>query len=57
MDSKDKQIKELQHTIENLNHQIENLTEIIKVMQKQKFGSSSEQTEITDCLLYTSRCV
>lgn len=48
MDSKDKQIKELQHTIENLNHQIENLTEIIKVMQKQKFGSSSEQTEITD---------
>lgn len=45
MDTKDALIQEQQRTIEHLQSQVENLTEIIRLMQKDKFGSSSEQSK------------
>lgn len=51
MDNKDAYIKQLEHTIVNLNEtiqglqqQIEHLTQIVSLLRKEKFGSSSEKT-------------
>lgn len=51
MDNKDAYIKHLENTIVNLNetinglqNQISNLTEMIMLLRKEKFGSSSEKT-------------
>ena len=40
---KDAYIKELENTIEELKQRIENLNEIVRVLEKGKFGSSSEK--------------
>jgi transposase len=44
MDDKYVYISQLENTIKNLEQQVNNLTEIILLMRKQKFGSSSEKT-------------
>ena len=44
MDSKDTYIIQLENTIKNLEQQVSNLTEMILLMRKKKFGSSSEKT-------------
>jgi transposase len=44
MDSKDAYILQLENTIKSLEQQLGNLTEMILLMRKQKFGSSSEKT-------------
>lgn len=44
MDSKDAYILQLENTIKGLEQQVNNLTEMILLMRKQKFGSSSEKT-------------
>lgn len=44
MDNKDAYIHQLESTIKNLEQQVSNLTEMILLMRKQKFGSSSEKT-------------
>ena len=51
MDNKDAYIKHLENTIMNLNetinglqNQISNLTEMVILLRKEKFGSSSEKT-------------
>ena len=44
MDNKDAYIIQLENTIKNLEQQVNNLTEMILLMRKQKFGSSSEKT-------------
>jgi transposase len=44
MDDKDAYISQLENTIKNLEQQVNNLTEIILLMRKQKFSSSSEKT-------------
>ncbi|OGO76542.1 MAG: hypothetical protein A2Y23_06400 [Clostridiales bacterium GWB2_37_7] len=47
MDTKDAYIAQLENTIKNLEHQVNNLTEMLILMRKQKFGSSSEKTPKT----------
>ena len=44
MDSKDQYILQLENTIKRLELQVNNLTEIVLLLRKQKFGSSSEKT-------------
>lgn len=44
MDNKDSYIIQLENTIKNLEQQVSNLSEMIVLMRKQKFGSSSEKT-------------
>ena len=44
MDAKDAYIEQLENTIKKLQQQVENLTEMILILQKGKFGSSSEKT-------------
>jgi transposase len=44
MHDKDAYIIQLENTIKNLEQQVSNLTEMILLMRKQKFGSSSEKT-------------
>jgi len=44
MNEKDAYIEHLENTIKELQAQISNLTEMLRLMQKQKFGSSSEKT-------------
>lgn len=46
--SKDEYIAQLESTIDKLQKQIDNLTEMVLLMRKQKFGSSSEKTEINE---------
>lgn len=43
-DNKDAYICQLENTVKNLEKQVNNLTEIIILLRKQKFGSSSEKT-------------
>ena len=44
MDSKDAYIKQLENTVKSLEQQVSNLTEMLILMRKDKFGSSSEKT-------------
>lgn len=44
MNEKDAYIEHLENTIKELQDQISNLTEMIQLLRKQKFGSSSEKT-------------
>ena len=44
MDNKDSYILQLENTIKNLERQVSNLSEMILLMRKQRFGSSSEKT-------------
>jgi len=44
MDDKDAYISKLENTIKSLQNQVDNLTELIKVIQKERFGASSEKT-------------
>ncbi|MHB1393847.1 MAG: IS66 family transposase [Clostridia bacterium] len=44
MDSKDAYIVQLENTIKSLERQVNNLTEMVILLRKQKFGSSSEKT-------------
>jgi transposase len=45
MNQKDAYIEHLEKTIKDLQNQISNLTEIVMLLRKEKFGSSSEQTQ------------
>lgn len=45
MNDKDAYIAHLEKTIENLQNQVNNLTEMIMLLRKEKFGSSSEKTK------------
>ena len=44
MDTKDAYIEHLENTISSLQKQVDNLTEMILLLRKEKFGSSSEKT-------------
>lgn len=44
MDERDTTIKQLEKTIKSLEQQVNNLTEMILLLRKEKFGSSSEKT-------------
>lgn len=44
MDAKDAYIEQLEKTIKNLQDQVSNLTEMVMLLRKEKFGSSSEKT-------------
>ncbi|WFR57132.1 transposase [Anaerocolumna sp. AGMB13025] len=44
MNQKDAYIEHLENTIKNLQTQVNNLTEIVLLLRKEKFGSSSEKT-------------
>jgi transposase len=44
MDNKDAYIKHLQNIIKDLQNQVNNLTEMVLILRKEKFGSSSEKT-------------
>ncbi len=44
MDDKEAYILQLENTVKSLEKQVNNLTEIIVLLRKQKFGSSSEKT-------------
>jgi len=44
MNGKDAYIKHLENTIKDLQNQVSNLTEMILMLRKEKFGSSSEKT-------------
>lgn len=44
MDTKDAYIEHLENTISSLQKQVDNLTEMIILLRKEKFGSSSEKT-------------
>lgn len=48
MDSKDAYIEHLENTIKNLQAQVNNLTEMVLLLRKEKFGSSSEKTPRKD---------
>lgn len=41
MDAKDAYIEHLENTIKDLTNQINNLTEMILILRREKFGSSS----------------
>src|SRR5574344_2722650 len=44
MNDKDVYISKLENTVKSLQNQVDNLTELVKIMQKERFGSSSEKT-------------
>ena len=44
MDEKDAYIEQLENTIKDLQTQVSNLTEMVLLLRKEKFGSSSEKT-------------
>lgn len=44
MDTKDAYIEQLQNTIKDLQNQVKNLNEMVLLLRKEKFGSSSERT-------------
>lgn len=44
MENKDAYIEHLENTIKNLQSQVNNLTEMVLLLRKEKFGSSSEKT-------------
>ena len=44
MDARDAYIEQLEKTIKNLQDQVSNLTEMVMLLQKEKFGPSSEKT-------------
>ncbi len=44
MDSKDTYIQQLENTIKSLEQQVSNLTEMVLLLRKGRFGSSSEKT-------------
>ena len=44
MDARDTYIEQLEKTIKNLQDQVSNLTEMVMLLQKEKFGPSSEKT-------------
>lgn len=44
MDNKDAYIEHLENTIKDLQNQVSNLTEMVLLLRKEKFGSSSEKT-------------
>lgn len=44
MNEKDAYIMHLENTIKDLQNQVSNLTEMIMLLRKDKFGSSSEKT-------------
>ena len=44
MNEKDAYIKHLENTIMDLQNQVSNLTEMLLILRKEKFGSSSEKT-------------
>ena len=44
MNEKDAYIEHLENTIKDLQNQVNNLTEMILLLRKEKFGSSSEKT-------------
>lgn len=44
MNQKDAYIEHLENTIKNLQTQVSNLTEMVLLLRKEKFGSSSEKT-------------
>jgi len=44
MNNKDAYIEQLEHTIKDLQNQVNNLTEMVLLLRKEKFGSSSEKT-------------
>ena len=46
MNEKDAYIEHLENTIKDLQNQVSNLTEMILLLRKEKFGSSSEKTTI-----------
>lgn len=54
MYSKDAYIAQLENRIKNLEQQVNNLTEMLILMRKQKFGSSSEKTPKTSDVVQLS---
>ena len=48
MNAKDAYIEHLENTIKDLQKQVNNLTEMILLLRKKKFGSSSEKTPMED---------
>ena len=44
MNTKDAYIEQLENTIKDLQNQVKNLTEMVLLLRKEKFGSSSERT-------------
>lgn len=44
MTNKDAYIEHLENTIKDLQNQVRNLTEMVMLLRKEKFGSSSEKT-------------
>lgn len=44
MTSKDSYIEHLENTIKDLQNQVSNLTEMVMILRKEMFGSSSEKT-------------
>ena len=44
MTTKDAYIERLENTIKDLRNQVSNLTEMVMLLRKEKFGSSSEKT-------------
>lgn len=49
MDNKDAYIEHLENTIKDLQNQVNNLTEMIQLLRREKFGSSSEKTPKAEC--------
>ena len=47
MNEKDAYIEHLENTIKDLQNQVSNLTEMVLLLRKEKFGSSSEKTTST----------
>ena len=55
MTDKDAYIKQLENTVstltstvESLQKQVDNMTELIRILQKSRFGSSSEKTPLAE---------
>lgn len=48
MDTKDAYIEHLENTIKNLQNQVNNLTEMVLLLRKERFGSTSEKTPKED---------
>ena len=53
MNAKDAYIEHLENTIKDLQKQVNNLTEMILLLRKKKFGSSSEKTP-REILIFSS---